>query len=150
MEKISLLFGKRTTTAERLKEIMQQRGLKQIDIVNAAQPFCKKYGVKLGRNDVSQYVSGKVAPNQHKLTVLALALNVSEVWLMGYDQPVNPDRVNRIIQKTLNGIEYANSIPPDLRTAEIIKAINKLNDEGKVKVLEYIHDLSDKYRRKKS
>ena len=78
MAKIGLIFGKKSNTAERLKEIMNQRGLKQIDIVNAAQPFCEKYGVKLGRNDVSQYCAGKVEPNQRKLTILALALNVDE------------------------------------------------------------------------
>ena len=82
-----------STTGERLKTIMRLRNIKQIDIVNAAKPFCDKYGVKLGRNDVSQYVSGKVAPNQHKLTLLALALNVSEIWLMGYNAPMERETV---------------------------------------------------------
>lgn len=45
----------------------------------------------MGRNDISQYVSGKVEPSQWKLTILAKALNVSEVWLMGYDVPINDD-----------------------------------------------------------
>ena len=147
MVKTSLIIGKKSNTAERLKEIMKQRGLKQIDIVNAAQPFCEKYGVKLGRNDVSQYVAGKVEPNQRKLTILALALNVSEVWLMGYDEPIKSKRFEAIIQRTLASTEYVNSIPPDRRTAEIIKEIGKLNSDGKAKVLQYIHDLSDKYRR---
>lgn len=80
------------TTAARLKEIMEQRNLKQVDILNAAKPFCEKYGIKLGRNDLSQYVSGKVSPGQWKLTILGLALNVSEAWLMGYDVPMKrPD-----------------------------------------------------------
>ena len=149
MAKIGLIFGKKSNTAERLKEIMNQRGLKQIDIVNAAQPFCKKYGVKLGRNDVSQYCAGKVEPNQRKLTILALALNVSEVWLMGYDEPIKP-RTDYIIQKLAASAEYTNSIPPDKRTAEILKEVSKLNDDGKIRVLQYIHDISDMYRRKKS
>lgn len=148
MVRTSLIFGKKSNTAERLKEIMKQRGLKQIDIVNAAQPFCEKYGVKLGRNDVSQYCAGKVEPNQRKLTILALALNVSEVWLMGYDEP-KKTRTDYIIQKMLASAEYTNSIPPDKRTAEILKEVSKLTDDGKVRVLQYIHDLSDVYRRKK-
>lgn len=74
-----------TTTSARLKEIMAQRGLRQVDILEAAKPFCAKYGVKLAKNDLSQYVSGKVEPGQEKLTVLGLALGVSETWLMGYD-----------------------------------------------------------------
>jgi len=103
MEKIA--SGKVTTTAERLKEILRIKGWKQVDIVNAAQPFCERYGIKLGRNDVSQYISGKVEPNQHKLTIMALALNVSEVWLMGYDQPMERSSELGAIQARLE--EYA-------------------------------------------
>jgi transcriptional regulator with XRE-family HTH domain len=149
MVKTSLIIGKKSNTAERLKEIMNLRGLKQIDIVNAAQPFCEKYGVKLGRNDVSQYCAGKVEPNQRKLTILALALNVPEVWLMGYDEPIKARDFNGAIQKAFASLEYTNSIPPDKRTAEILKEVGKLTDDGKVRVLQYIHDLSDVYRRKK-
>ena len=73
------------TTSARLKQILEERNIKQVDILNAAKPFCQQYGIKLAKNDLSQYVSGKVVPKQEKLTVLGLALNVSETWLMGYD-----------------------------------------------------------------
>lgn len=76
------------TTAERLKYLMESRGLKQADIVRMAQPYCEKYRIKLGKGDMSQYVSGKVKPAQWKLTILGLALNVSEAWLMGLDVPM--------------------------------------------------------------
>ena len=70
---------------------MAKNGLRQIDILNKAIPFCKKYNVKLGRNDLSQYISGKVEPSQKKLTVLAEALEVNEAWLMGYDVPMETE-----------------------------------------------------------
>lgn len=89
----------KATTADRLKEVMKQYELRQIDILNRAEPFCKQLNVKLGRNDLSQYVSGKVSPGQEKLTVLALALGVSETWLMGYDVPM--ERNNYEDQNTL-------------------------------------------------
>ena len=76
---------KNSSTSERLKQIMNERSLRQVDILEAAKPYCEKYGVKLAKNDLSQYVSGKVEPRQEKLTILGLALNVSETWLMGYD-----------------------------------------------------------------
>ena len=63
--------------------------------------------------------------------------------------PLNTDIINRAIQKVLASAEYTNSIPPDKRTAEILKEVGKLTDDGKVRVLQYIHDLSDVYRRKK-
>ena len=78
---------RKSNTSMRLKELMTERNLRQIDILNAAKPFCSQYGVKLEKNDLSQYVNGKVEPGQEKLTILGLALNVSETWLMGYDVP---------------------------------------------------------------
>lgn len=76
---------KKCTTSDRLKQIMKERNLRQVDIIEAAEPYCKKYGVKLEKNALSQYVSGKVEPGQEKLTILGMALGVSEAWLMGYD-----------------------------------------------------------------
>lgn len=79
---------KEYSTSHRLKQIMEMRGYRQVDILEAAEPYCKKYGVKLGKNALSQYVSGKVEPGQERLTILGLALGVSEAWLMGYDVPM--------------------------------------------------------------
>lgn len=64
----------------------------------------------MGRNHISQYVSGKVKPNQDKLSILALALNVNEAWLMGYDVPMT------------NDIEETNDNEPHIRTAEKVGA----------------------------
>lgn len=79
---------KNHTTSQRLKQLMDVRNLRQVEILEAADPYCRKYGVRLGKNDLSQYVSGKVEPGQEKLTILGLALGVSEAWLMGYDVPM--------------------------------------------------------------
>lgn len=76
---------KEYTTSQRLKQIMDIKQLRQVDILRAAEPYCKKFDVKLNKNDLSQYVSGKTTPGQDKLTILGLALGVSEAWLMGYD-----------------------------------------------------------------
>lgn len=76
------------TTAERLREVMDIKGLKQADIVRMCQPYADKLGIKFQKSALSQYISGRNEPNQYKLTVLALALNVSEAWLMGYDVPM--------------------------------------------------------------
>ena len=78
---------KKDTTANRLKQIMDELNMRQVDIIRRAEPFCKEYGVKLNKSDLSQYVSGKVEPSQEKLVVLGKALNVQESWLMGLDVP---------------------------------------------------------------
>ena len=77
----------RENTAARLKQIMEERKLKQVDILNLSLPYCKKYDVKMNKSDISQYVSGKNEPGQEKLVVLGMALGVSEAWLMGLDVP---------------------------------------------------------------
>lgn len=77
----------KTTTAERLREIMSEQNLKQADIIERAKPLMKEYDAKLTRPDISQYCSGKVKPTQDKMFLLAAALDVSEAWLMGYEVP---------------------------------------------------------------
>lgn len=90
---------KELTTADRLKQLMNERGLKQVDILEACKPYCEKYGVKLAKNDLSQYISGKVQPGQDKLSILGLALNVNEVWLMGYNVPPGKDELKNLKQQ---------------------------------------------------
>ncbi len=88
------------STAERLQQFMSETGLKQIDIIRKAEPFYPIYKVKIGRNDISQYIAGKVIPRQNKLFILAKALNVSEAWLMGYDVP--KERIEEKDETTFN------------------------------------------------
>ena len=84
MEKVS--------SSERFKTLMDERNLRQVDILNPVLPYCKKYNIKMNKSDISQYVSGKVEPSQEKLVVLGMALNVSEAWLMGFDvSPIRKD-----------------------------------------------------------
>lgn len=91
------------TTADRLKQIMRERNIKQVDILEACKPYCEKYGVKLEKNDLSQYISGKVTPGQDKLTILGLALDVNEVWLMGYNLPSGRKDLDHIEEKMQGG-----------------------------------------------
>lgn len=105
------------TTSDRLKQIMNERGLKQVDILEACKPYCEKYGVKLAKNDLSQYISGKVQPGQDKLTILGMALNVNEVWLMGYNVPSGKDEL-----QSLEVVQ--NIIPlPTMRKVPLVGAI---------------------------
>lgn len=76
------------STANRLKQIMKIKNVKQVDILSAAQPYCNMYNQKLNKSDLSQYVSGKVIPGQDKLKILSLTLNVSPAWLMGLNVPM--------------------------------------------------------------
>lgn len=72
--------GRVATTSERLKEAMQAAGKKQIDLVNET-------GIERGA--ISRYIAGKYEPKQAAINKLAVALNVSEMWLWGYDVPMS-------------------------------------------------------------
>ena len=71
------------TTAERLRQIMQARGLRQVDILRMVEPYCADSGLKMSKSDISQFLSGKVQPGQWKLSLLGKALHVNPAWLMG-------------------------------------------------------------------
>lgn len=96
---------KKRTTSDRLKQIMTERNLRQVDILEMCKPYCQKYNIKLGRNDLSQYVKGKVEPGQKKLTILGMALNVSEAWLMGFDVPMERDSYTQFSSPSTIGFE---------------------------------------------
>ena len=104
-----------TNTSNRLKEIMKEENLKQVDIIKKASYFSSKYNAKITKTDLSQYVAGKVEPGQAKLFVLASALNVNEAWLMGYDVPkargtiISTDHIN-ISDDVLYAINILSSV----------------------------------------
>jgi len=102
-------------TSARLKKIMEQRNLRQADVLRMAQPYCEKYKIKMGKSDLSQFVNGKVEPGQWKLTILGLALNVSEAWLMGLDVPMEREET----------VQESDSA----RANEFEKLFNLLSDE---------------------
>ena len=69
-----------TTIAERLREAMKIRELRQADVV-------ERSGVNKGA--LSSYISGRYQPKQDNIYRLAKALNVNEAWLMGADVPMD-------------------------------------------------------------
>jgi transcriptional regulator with XRE-family HTH domain len=61
---------------ERLREMMEKRGMRQADLVNAT-------GIE--RSIISSYVTGRYEPKDEKLQLLASALSCDAMWLAGYD-----------------------------------------------------------------
>lgn len=114
----------RSSTSKRLRQIMSERNLRQVDILEKSKPFQKQLGVKMGRSALSQYVTGKSKPDDQKLYLLSKTLNVSEAWLMGYDV-----EKKRIPDSERNSI--SNEQP------EILPIYNKLEKPRQEKVLDF-------------
>lgn len=125
---------KTSTTSQRLQEIMAEKGLRQIDLLKLVQPYCEKYGIRINKSNISQYVNGTNEPQQDKLFALCVALDVSEGWLMGHDVPrKRPSDAERFA----NFADAYNSSHPDLLTINErrhIEAYRKLTDELRKRV----------------
>lgn len=58
--------------SKRLRNVMDDRGIRQADLLRAAA----EQGRKLGKSQLSQYVSGKTMPRADVLSLLAELLGV--------------------------------------------------------------------------
>lgn len=111
-----------STAADRIQQAMDETGKKQADLVEATG---------LNKSTISRYLSGQVEPKQKAIMTLAQALNVSEMWLWGYDVPkerqteeptVNDDELSEA-HKIL--LQFVQTVPEDkvplvLRTMKAI------------------------------
>lgn len=70
---------RQTSFKERLRLAMSLRGMKAVEL-------CEKSGVP--KSAISYYLAGKSQPKADRLYIISTALDVSEVWLMGYDVPM--------------------------------------------------------------
>lgn len=91
------------TTAERLRQLMAERDLKQADILRLAEAVAGPE--KLTKTDLSQYVSGKVRPGPGKLRLLAKALGVGEAWLLGYEESAGETELDGDIRQYLQFVK---------------------------------------------
>lgn len=111
------ILNRISTTPERLREAMTITGKKQADLV-------RETGIDKG--SISNYLSGRYEPKQEAIYKLAIALNVSEMWLWGYDTPMerpkaqkNNDAISDIVLKLRSDEEFLS----------IVLQISKLDSE---------------------
>lgn len=107
------------TTAERLKEIMSIRDIKQSEII-------EKTGINKGA--LSSYISGRYLPKQDNIYKLAKVLCVNPAWLMGLDVPMEPPADS--FEPAAGSSDVA---PVQLRPdeADLLDNYNLLNEEGR-------------------
>lgn len=129
------------TTGQRLKELMNIQGLRQVDILNKTLPYQKSLGIIMSKSHLSNYVNDRSSPDNDKMRLLAKSLNVSEPWLMGYDV----DEFEESIQRS-EGSEKS-----------LVQAYRKLTQPRKEKVHGFVSALlteqnnifkSDNYKKK--
>lgn len=80
------------TFQNRLKKAMELNNMKQVQLV-------EKTGID--KTLINKYLSGASNAKQQKITILANALHVNEIWLMGYDVPMEQEEYINNIKKSM-------------------------------------------------
>lgn len=92
---------KHKTFADRMRQAMTKRDLKQSDLIRIAS----QRNAHLGKSQVSQYLSGKVLPRPDSLKLLASLLEVSPEWLLNGEKTAAKD------ERAHERLETAQTIP---------------------------------------
>ena len=114
-------------TSERLQEIMLERNMKQADLARATG---------ISRGAISNYVLGRYEPKSDIVQKLADALNCSDMWLWGYDVPMeksfNPfDDIENPYELEVRDIFDTLDLDNQIYVAAWIKAFAKNSEKMK-------------------
>ena len=85
-----------STFSVKLRLAMEKNGFKQVDLIRLAE----KEGFKLGKSQVSQYLSGKTVPREDILAFLSRALNTDLSPLRGEEMKHESEDEVRIFKKS--------------------------------------------------
>lgn len=106
-----------STTKERIAEVMRETGKKQADLVR---------DTGLNKSIVSRCVSGKTEPGNQTIMLLARALDVSEMWLWGYDVP----KARTTVQKKNDEIvDLVKRLRVDPDFLDVVSVLGKMQED---------------------
>jgi transcriptional regulator with XRE-family HTH domain len=98
----------RAPISARLRIALDRSGKKQADLVRETG---------LDRGAISSYLSGKYEPKQRAIYALAVALDVNEAWLLGYDVPMERtaenkknDQLGKLVVKMRNNAKFFDAV----------------------------------------
>lgn len=119
-----------TIITERLREALQQKNMRQADLV-----------VKTGidKSQISSYLSGRYRPKQENLTLLARALDVNEYWLLGIDELEKNESEKHRADIRLQA--YAKHIYGERELEKLFQLYESLSDENRRKAQTYMERL---------
>lgn len=110
------------TFSERLREAMKLRNIKSSQIEKISTELYKSNKIKrpIKMPVISDYLKGRFEATQPNIYALALILDVNEVWLMGFDVPMDRSfgrtKISEIDVINLNTNEVVQKIPFAYRT----------------------------------
>jgi transcriptional regulator with XRE-family HTH domain len=114
----------------RIREALQLRGMKQVEL-------CEKSGVK--KSALNSWIAQRWQPKADALNAMSRVLNVSEMWLAGYDVPMERPLAqikNDELAQLINEIRSND----DLR--DLCISICSLNDDQRITIKSMVNELS--------
>lgn len=121
---------------ERLNSILQKRNLSQADL-------SKMTGIR--SSSISDWLNGKYEPKQDKIAIIAESLNVSPVWLIGYDEPSTNQTEGYYVDSET--AEYAEMLRTRPEARLLFSASRGISKEDMEKAVEYIELLKLKHNK---
>lgn len=115
--------------SHRLNILMKEKNIKSIDLSN-------KTGID--KSSISHYLSGNYEPKNEKVILLANALNVSELWLLGHDVP--KEKKDELLDNK-DAVLYSSieDLAKDKTEEELLIKCTMLENYNQVKVLELVN-----------
>lgn len=110
------------TTAERLRAALDRLNMKQVELSRLTD---------IDKGTISNYLSGKYEPKSQGISKMAKALNVTEMWLWGYDVPMER---NDIQKKNDQLVELINLLRRDYELLDMAQMLSELTPEQRVSV----------------
>ena len=114
----------------RIAEALSLRGMKQVEL-------CEKTGIK--KSSINGWVKQNWQPKQIALMKMAKVLDVSEMWLAGYDVPMERP-VEQVKMDEL--AQFIHIIRKDDKIKELCLSIAKLNNDQLSMVSNLVNELN--------
>lgn len=128
----------------RIREALEMRGMKQIELA-------EKSGIR--RGTISNWLNNKYQPKQPALAVMARILDVSELWLAGYDIPMErapeqkqADALVELFNQLRSDAEFKElvfKIRSDAEFKELAFKLSKLSPEKYQTISNLVNQLAD-------
>lgn len=119
-------FNRVDTTANRIKLAMLKADKKQVDIR-------KETGIN--RSAISRYLSGEYEPKQDAIIKLAKCLNVSEMWLWGYECSMERTEMQK---KNDIQTDIVVRMRADEKFSSLVSKLDRLNPEQLASVTQIV------------
>ena len=113
-----------STTPERLRMALKKANMKQVELSQITG---------LDKGAISCYVSGRYEPKSDAINKMAIALDVNEMWLWGYDVPMEREKDTPDSLKLTEGeemlLELFRRVPVESQpmVLDVLRAVLKQN-----------------------